>query len=67
MEDERAKGKEEVNGGGKWGEEEESSRFSSEKERKKKKTKKRIKILAPGRIPRLGRLPGRVASPKSTS
>lgn len=58
----------------KWGGGEESSRFSSEKERKgkekrerEKKKKKRIKILALGRIPRLGRLPGGVASPKSTS
>lgn len=66
MENERAKGKEELKDGGKRGEGEESSRFSSEKERKKKK-EKRIKILAPGRIPRLGRLPGGVASPKSTS
>lgn len=37
MENERAKGKEELKDGGKRGEGEESSRFSSEKERKKKR------------------------------
>ena len=47
MEDERAKGKEEMKGGGKWGEEEESSRFSSEKEKKKEKNEETYKNPCP--------------------
>lgn len=47
MEDERAKGKKEVKGGGKWGEEEESSRFSSEKEKKKEKKEETYKNPCP--------------------